>query len=347
MTIRETLRPIIAQSPVVLRTKETSRLKGGGHSMKPYAQHFIAVMIVASILGSGPCLHAQQAPPVLAAASVQNFDTSFGNTQWFPTVWGPYLSPYVPETRMTNSERLHSLLSDGRLHLSLQDIIELALENNLDIAVARYNISFAHTDVLRTQGGGAARGFTGSFQSSALFSGAVGSGVSASTSGVSGGAGGISGSASATQLGGGSFDPSAFFSLGWDQNTTPLGTTAVTGVPFETSQGTTYTTGFDQAFQTGTSYEVVVAGERGSNTSLTHVFNPYVETYLAVGFTQPLLNGYGRRANSTQIRIAKNDLKVADSVFRQQVISTTGTVLNEYWDYLSFKENVRVAEQAL
>jgi outer membrane protein TolC len=278
---------------------------------------------------------------------VQNFDTSFGNTQWFPTVWGPYLSPYVPETRMTNSERLHSLLSDGRLHLSLQDIIELALENNLDIAVARYNISFAHTDVLRTQGGGAARGFTGSFQSSALFSGAVGSGVSASTSGVSGGAGGISGSASATQLGGGSFDPSAFFSLGWDRNTTPLGTTAVTGVPFETSQGTTYTTGFDQAFQTGTSYEVVVAGERGSNTSLTHVFNPYVETYLAVGFTQPLLNGYGRRANSTQIRIAKNDLKVADSVFRQQVISTMGTVLNEYWDYLSFKENVRVAEQAL
>ena len=62
---------------------------------------------------------------------------------------------------MSNSERLHSLLSDGKLHLSLQDTIELALENNLDIAVARYNIAFSQTDILRTQGGGAARGFTG------------------------------------------------------------------------------------------------------------------------------------------------------------------------------------------
>ena len=91
----------------------------------------------------------------------------------------------------------------------------------------------------------------------------------------------------------------------------------------------------------------MVGGARGSNTSLTPVFNPYVDTFLAVGFTQPLLNGFGRRANSAQIRIAKNDLKVADSVFRQQVISTLGTVLNDYWDYLSDKENVRVKEQAL
>jgi outer membrane protein TolC len=255
--------------------------------------------------------------------------------------------PYVPETKMSNSDRLHYLLTDGKLRLSIQDTIELALENNLDIAVARYNIAYSQTDLLRTQGGGAARGFNGSFQSSALFSGAVGSGVSASGAASSGGAGGISGSASATQLGGGTFDPTAFFSLGWDRNTTPLGTTAVTGVPFETSQGTTYVTGFEQAFQSGTSYEAVIAGERGSNTSLTSVFNPYVETYLAVGFTQNLLNGYGRRANSTYIRIARNDMKVADSVFRQQVISTLGTILNEYWDYLSYKENVRVKEEGL
>ena len=134
---------------------------------------------------------------------------------------------------MSNSERLHSLLSDGKLHLSVLDMVELALENNLDIAVARFNVAFAQTDVLRTQSGGAARGFTGSFQSSALYSGAIGSGVTAGGVGVSSGAGGVYGSASATQLGGGSFDPSAFFSFGWDRNTTPLGTTVVTGVPFE------------------------------------------------------------------------------------------------------------------
>jgi len=312
--------------------------------MKPYRQRLVALMFLVSMLLTGPCLHAQQAP---AAPPAANFDTTFGNTRWFPNLAGPYLTPYVPESKMSNSERLRSLLSDGKLHLTIPDLIELALENNLDIAVARYNISFAHTDILRTQGGGSARGFTGSFTSQALFAGAIGGGVSAGGAGVSSGAGGVSGSASATQLGGGSFDPSAFFSFGWDRNTTPLGTTVVTGVPFETLQGTSYFGGMQQAFQTGTSYEVVLGGQRGSNTSLTPVFNPSVNTIMAVGFTQPLLNGYGRRANSLQIRLAKNDLKLADSVFRQSVIGTLGTVLNDYWDYLSDKENVAAKEEAL
>ena len=88
--------------------------------------------------------------------------------------------PPIPETKMSNSERLHSLLSDGKLHLSLQDVVELALENNLDIAVARYTIAYSHTDLLRTQGGGACADSTDRSTSSALYSGAVGSGVSAS-----------------------------------------------------------------------------------------------------------------------------------------------------------------------
>jgi outer membrane protein TolC len=315
--------------------------------MNPYRQRFIALLFVASTLAFGSCLYGQGEKPAAGTAPAQTFAPTFSSTHWFPSIWEPYFSPMVAEPKMTNSERLHSLTSDGKLHLSIQDAIALALENNLDIALNRYSLSFAQTDLLRTQGGGAARGFTGSFQSSALFSGAVGSSVSAGGSAVSGGAGGVTGSASATQLGGGSFDPSVFFSLGWDRNTTPLGTAAVTGVPFETLQGTSYLTGMTQAFQTGTSYEVVVGGGRGTSTSLTPVYNPNVNAFLAVGFTQPLLNGFGRRANSTQIRIAKNDLKVADSVFRQQVITTVAQVLNLYWDYLSFKENVGVAEQAL
>jgi outer membrane protein TolC len=239
------------------------------------------------------------------------------------------------------------LIRDGCLHLTVQDAIALTLENNLDIAVSRYTIGFAQTDILRAAGGGAARGFTGSFSSAALFSGAIGGGVSASGGGGGGGAGGTSGSASATQLGGGTFDPSISFSMGWDRNTTPLGTTAVTGVPYVTSQGTSYTTSYTQAFQTGTSFQVFVGGARGSSTSLTQFFNPEVDAYMAVGFSQPLLNGYGRRTNALQTRLSKNNLKIADSQFRQQVITTVSTVLSEYWDLVSFQENVRVAQQAL
>jgi len=271
----------------------------------------------------------------------------YGNTHWFPTVWGPYASPPVPEARMSNSDRLRALVRDGKVHLTVEDAIALALENNLDIAVSRFNLGFSQTDFLRTQGGGAARGFSGSFTSAALFAGAIGGGVSAGGVSGGGGAGGVSGSASATQLGGGTFDPSVFFSLGWDRNTTPLGTTIVTGVPFVTSQGTSYVTGYTQEFQTGTSFQVVAGGARGTTTSLTPVFNPEVYTYWAMGFTQPLLNGFGRRANAALLRVAKNDLKLADSGFRQQVITTIAQILNYYWDFLTFKERVRVAQQAL
>jgi outer membrane protein TolC len=302
---------------------------------------FLAAVAVLAFL-SGTCRMSAQESPAPTRSVVD-----FSRTNWFPNILQPYSPPLVPAPRMSNSERVHSLIRDGKLHLSIQDALALALENNLDIAVSRYSVSYAQTDVLRTQGGGAARGFAGSFTSSALFAGAIGGGVTSAGGGGGGRAGGISGGASATQLGGGTFDPSVFFSMGWDRNTSPLGTTVITGVPFVTSQGTSYTTGYTQAFQTGTSFQVFTGGQRGTTTSLTPVFNPQVNTFLAMGFTQPLLNGFGRRANSTQIRIAKNDLKVADEVFRQQVITTISQILNYYWDFLTFKENVRVAEQAL
>ena len=75
----------------------------------------------------------------------------FGNTRWFPSFWGPYTSPYVPQPKMSNSERLHSLISGGKLRLSVEDALALALENNLDISVARYNMGFAQTRPLACQ----------------------------------------------------------------------------------------------------------------------------------------------------------------------------------------------------
>ena len=313
--------------------------------MKPYRQRLAILIFAVVAFGFGSCLHAQEAKSVTFPA--QSFETPYARTRWFPTFWDPYTSPMVPEPKMSNSERLHTLINDGKLRLSINDTIALALENNLDIAVSRYTLSFAQTDILRTQGGGSARGFSGSFSSGALYTGAIGGGVSASGSGVGGGAGSATGSSGATQLGGGTFDPTVFFQMAWDRNSQPLGTTVVTGVPFLTLQSTNYAAGYQQAFQTGTSLELVTGAGRTSTTSLTSVYNPQVNAFLAVGFTQNLLNGFGRRANSTQIRIAKNDFKIADSVFRQQVITTVASVLNLYWDYLSFKENVAVANQAL
>jgi outer membrane protein len=305
------------------------------------SRHLLWLTLAVGLVASPARLKAQQSTDLASPA------IGFKESRWFPNVLEPYFSPSIPEARLSNSARLHSLIRDGELRLSVADAIALALENNLDIAVARYNIGYSQTDILRTKGGGAARGFTGSFQSSALYAGAIGGGVTSASGGGGGRSGGVTGSAGATQLGGGTFDPSVFFSMGWDRNTSPLGYTVVAGVPYVTTQATNFATGYTQAFQTGTSFQVITAGGRSSTTSLTQLYNPAVNSYVAVGFTQPLLNGFGRRANSVQIRIAQNDLNIAHSVFRQQVITTVSQVLNLYWDYVAFAENVRVAQQAL
>ncbi len=273
---------------------------------------------------------------------------NFGNTRWFPSFWGPYSSPYVPLPKLSNSERLHSLLSGGKLRLSVEDALALALENNLDISVARYNIGFAHADLLRARSGGATRGVPGAFSSSALFSGAIGSGVSSISSGSTTSASGVTGSGGATNIGViGCCDPVAGAQFGWDHRTSPLNYVLVSGLPVVTTQTTNGVAYFGQGFLTGTSYAVAVNGYRQSTTSLNTLFNPVVPTGLTVGLDQQLLNGFGYRANAKFIRIAQNDVKISNSGFRQQVITTMAQVLNLYWDYLSFKENVSVAEQAL
>lgn len=301
----------------------------------------LVVFVLTMILGPGGLNGQQSAPPRSATLD-------YTRTRLLPNPLDPYFNPRVPEPRMSNSARLSSLVRDGKLRLSVDDAIALALENNLDIAVARYGPAYAQTDVVRARSGGATRGVAGAFQSQALFGGAIGGGVSGAGGGGAGGAGGAFGGGGATNVGSvGSFDPVAGFTFGWDRRTTPLGTTIVTGVPFLTSQTSNYSSFFGQRFQTGTSYVVALGGQRQSSTSLTALFNPQVVTNMMLGFNQPLLSGFGYRANARFIRIARNNLLVADSVFRQQVIATVSQVLTLYWDLVVFRENVRVAERSL
>jgi hypothetical protein len=69
-----------------------------------------------------------------------------------------YRGTSVPPPSMVNSTRLSSLVRDGKIYLTLNDAISLALENNLDLVIARYNLPIAQTDVQRTQAGGQVRG---------------------------------------------------------------------------------------------------------------------------------------------------------------------------------------------
>ncbi len=246
---------------------------------------------------------------------------------------------------MENSARLRSLIQNGKVELSLDEAIGLALENNLDIAVARYSLLYAKTDILRTASGSSTRGITpGLFGAVSIFSGGGGGGGTGGT----GGSGGVTGGGSARNIGSfGCCDPFVGVNFGWDHNSSPLNFTIVSGVPVATSQTSNMTAFVGKGFLTGTSVAFALSGARIGNNQLNQLFNPYVPTGLEFAFNQPLLSGFGYRANAKFIRIARNDVRLADSTFKQQVITTVANVVNLYSDLVSFKENVRVAEQAL
>ncbi len=321
--------------------------------MKPRCLRCLVLNLVLGMLfGTGGLMAQQPAPSQPERKESQPAGPTtmdYSRSRSFPNVFEPYFPRFVPETSMANSERVHLLIREGKLHLSLADTIALALENNLDIAIARYTPAYAQTDVLRAKSGGATRGGFGAFQSTALFGGALGGGIGGGGGGGGGGAGGAFGGGGAVNTGSvGSFDPIAGFSFGWDHRATPLGITILQGgVPSVTTQTTSYSGFFGQRFLTGTSYVLALNGTRQSTTSLTSLFNPQVPSGMTIGLNQPLLRGFGYRANAQFIRIARNSLRFADSTFRQQVILAVTQISNLYWDLVSFRENVRVANQAL
>ena len=271
----------------------------------------------------------------------------YTNSHAFPGIFSPYMSPFVPRPQLDNSPRLQDLIVDGKLMLKLDDAIALALENNLDVEVARYDLPIAQADYLRTKGGGAARGAAGAFQSNAVFSGALGGG--------NGGGGGGGGLGAGNTLAGGIYggggagccDPSVYAFYGWSNGITPLGYTVVSGVAVETTHVAAFQAGYSQGFLTGTSFSVSEYSQRLSTNTTTAIYNPEFASGLSVGFSQNLLYGFGYRANARSIRQARNTLKYSESVFRQSVITQVAAVMSTYYDLLADQEKIRVAQEGL
>lgn len=291
---------------------------------------------------SAPSSSAGTLPP---GATAVDYSQSTHESSHLLGQWAP---PEVPEPALSNSQMIRSLTREGKLYLSLDDAIALALEDNLDIAVTRYDLPEAQLDYLRTKGGGAARGVAGAFQSESLFAGAVGAGISGFSGATNTSAGGAVGTAGAVNVGAiGCCDPTTGFNFGWSHNVNALNSSTVNLAPTITTQQTSMSGFLGQGFLTGTSYALSMSGFRESTTSPAALFNPEVPTGLTFGIVQHLLNGFGYRANAKFIRIAQNDLRFADAAFRLQVITTISKVVNDYYTLLYDRENVRVAQEAV
>ena len=320
---------------------------------------FLAVVVV-------PAGWAQDASPVPAAPSAQMpaqkavpsssqpFDVQeYAHPQSpFPNPLAPYTARHVAPPNLANTPRIGQFLHDGKLYISMNDAVALALENNLDIAIARYNLNIADTDVWRAKAGSSILGVNSGVVQNTPGGGVGGLGAQVGsgqggTSVAAGGAGTGTGGLVVSTLGSGplitSFDPVLTSTLqidhlGIDCNTPFCGSTQNTG---------TANFAYTQGFQWGTNMSIGFNNSRVTSNNEFNALTPALNSSFRFQLTQHLLQGFGFAPNTRFIQIAKNNREISDVAFRLQITTTVDQIENMYWDLVYAYENVRVQKEQL
>ncbi len=296
---------------------------------------------------------AQQAMP----SSTRPFDVNeyAKPRSHFPNPVAPYTARRAETPNLANMLRIDQLMRDGKIYISMNDAIALALENNLDIAIARYNLNIADTDVLRAKAGASILGVNAGVVQNTPGGGVGGIGATAgaSTGGTSLGAGGIgagtNGLVSST-LGQGplitSFDPVLTGTLQMDR-AFQLSSNGFNGVPVVNQNTGTANFAYQQGLSWGTNLSVGFNNSHITNNVPFTTLLPEVTSSLQVKLTQHLLQGFGVPANTRFISIAKNNRELSDVAFKLQITTTVDQIENLYWDLVYAYENVRVQNESL
>ena len=300
----------------------------------------------------------------LSAAAQQAVHNYQKGQSYFPNPLAPYSPRKVAPPNLSNSPRIDTLLHNGAIMLSLDDAIAMGLENNLDIAIARYNLPISDTDILRAKAGqqilgvntglvqGTPGGGTGSTSAGGLgtsTTGASGTGVGGTTTAAGGAGSGSSGLVLSTEGQGppiGSYDPMLTAGLSLEHLTEQASSPFV-GAPTLRQNSALANFQYQQYFPSGTTLTVGFNNQRQTTNSLFTSLNPLINTGFRATVDQHLLQGLSFNANRRLIKIAKNNREIADVAFRNQVIQTVSQVENIYWDLVSAYENVRVQEASL
>ena len=303
-----------------------------------YARPLLAAILTVTLVG-GPISPAfgqdapqnPQAAPAKPATSIE--PVSLGSAKYnytrapkpFPNLFAPYSPIKIANPVLTNSPRIDQLIHDGKLELSMQEAVELTLENSMDIVVQRYNPWFADTGVLKAKAGG----FGGTTP------GAVFGGSSANNPLLN-------------------FDPVVTTVLTLDDRKSPInnpltsGTgTGISSLAALATHTSIFNVQYAQGFATGTTFFTAWDNTRNSASLSANLFNPSVQTTIFAGLQQQLLNGFGRSVGTRNIRIAKNNRKIADWAFTQQAITTVTNTIAAYWELVFARENVKVQQQAV
>ncbi|HEY7387173.1 MAG TPA: TolC family protein [Bryobacteraceae bacterium] len=289
----------------------------------------------------------------------------FGQTQNFTTPSGSgfmssFLNRYrvrtVPRITFEDSPRLESLLRAGSIYLSLRDAIALAIENNLDIEVARYYPKLALSDLQRASAGQLLRNVSTSLSqgpSSASLGVLAGNNQVNSAGNFSNNSGNNGGvlSGLSVQLAGSTIpnlEPLAYVASNFTHNTNIETSTIFTGTDALIQSYRSLTYGVQKSYWSGTTVSVGLNSLFNyRQNATTALFNPIDTGSLSLNIQQNLLNGFGLAVNKRALHKAQNNLKANDLSFKQQLIATVTNVVNLYYDLVSFNEDLKVKQQTV
>jgi outer membrane protein TolC len=317
------------------------------------------------VTGAGekqPEKQASQLPAAPAPVATQPLDlrpTSRDFSRPAGRLLGNPINMYRPtsigKASFANSVRLDNLVKDGKIYLSLSDAIALAIENNYDIAIARYDLDIADTDILRTKAG-----FSPLGAPSGLVTGTLGGSVSILSTGGgpggttvgSGGAGSGVNGLTLTTAGAGPapeiLDPNITGTVQFERARQPQANTLFSGGKTSLTTNTNlYEFGYNQGWVTGTSLQAGITNNRITTDNPFTVYSPEISSVFKATVTQHLLQGAGIWINKRFMYQAANDRRITDSSFRQQILYTVNQVESIYWGLVGAYEDVQAKERAL
>jgi len=297
----------------------------------------------ASTLPSAPV--PTQTEPLFLRQSARDFSKPAGRLLGDPI--NMYRPTKIAKADFNNSVRLTDLVKNGKIYLSLSDAIALALENNYDIAIGRYYLDIADTDILRAKAGAGLRGVgatvlqntIGGTSQTLSSSGAPGT-VTGATTGSSGIVLTTDGAGPTPE----NRDPLITGSLQFDRLRSPA-TSSFSPRSFTNTN--TYNFTYAQGFVTGTALNLGWNNSRVTTNNFFQSYSPEILSNFNAKVTQSLLQGAGIWVNKRFEYEAILDRRITDSTFRQQVLATVNQVENIYWVVVSAYEDVQAKERAL
>jgi outer membrane protein TolC len=264
----------------------------------------------------------------------------------------PYQAVDLPAVRTGDSGRLHELIRDGKLYLTAQDAIALALENNIDLEIARYAPISAQWRLTRAEAGGALPGVPSA--ASQATSVASGQGVTGSqaAAGVRGGGSNTitrgSGNASISQIGPvtQTLDATVQETTTFSHQTTPQANTVQSATAALVQNQRNYSGSIQQGLLSGGSVTISYSNHYLNENAASDVLNPSVAPSLSISVQHNLLEGFGTEVGGRTITISKINLNMSDVTFRSQVITVVNNVLNAYYAVVSSDEDLKAKTSA-